>query len=134
MRSANSTWRRRTVSSNERHGRRRRTAALLVALGTAGAVGCRESTVCPADLQLRVTPAERTLAVGESFTPTAEAFGCGGTRRVDEVWTWETADTDIVSVDPLTGRTTGQAPGTAVVRARGRTYGLAGNGVRVTVH
>ena len=106
---------------------------LLLVTGAAGVLGCREATVCPSDLRVRVTPAERTVAIGESFTPSAEALGCGGTERLPETWRWATADTGVVAVDSLTGRTTGRAPGVAFVRARGRTYGLSDAGVRVTV-
>ena len=112
----------------------RRTAPLLMA-GAVALLGCREATVCPADLRVRVTPADRTVAVGESFTATAEAFGCGGTERLPETWVWTTVDVDVdvVEVDSLTGRITGRMPGTAFVGVRGRTYGPSGAGVRVTV-
>ena len=113
---------------------RRRAVPLLAAVCMAsGALGCRESTICPEDLQVRVTPVERTIAVGESFTPSAQAFGCGGTRRLSDTWTWDTEDTEVVTVDPPSGRTTGRAPGTACVRARGEKYGVLGAGVHVTV-
>ena len=113
-------------------GARRASHPLLLAV-VAAALGCDESTVCPADLRVHVTPAERTIAVGESFTPTAEALGCGGTQRLPETWVWATADTGVVAVDSLTGRTTGRVPGAAAVRARGLTYGPSGASVRVTV-
>ena len=111
---------------------RRRTAPLLV-IWTAGLLACQDTTVCPADLRMRVTPAERTIAVGESFTATAEALGCGGTRRLEETWTWGTEDTAVVTVESTSGRITGRAPGAAFVGVRGQRYGSLGAGVRVTV-
>jgi hypothetical protein len=87
---------------------------------------------CKADLQMRLSPLERTLAVGESFTPSARFFGCGGTEPLNDVVTWTAQDTSIVRVDLATGRTTGLAQGTTFVVPSGRRYGTVGS-VRVTV-
>jgi hypothetical protein len=84
-------------------------------------------------LRFGVVPAERVLGVGETFTATAEAYGCLGSKRLTETWVWRTADTAVVAVDSLAGRITGRAPGVALVGVRGRTYGDVGMGVRVTV-
>ena len=108
-------------------------SVLAVAALCAGLSGCNTPTVCPSDLRLHVSPAERTIAVGESFTATAEALGCGGTRRLSEAWVWRVADTAVVRVDSLSGRITGRAPGSAFVEAHGRTYGYLGAGVQDTV-
>jgi hypothetical protein len=111
----------------------RRHLAPLLVVWAAGLLGCQDTMVCPSDLQMRVTPSERTIAVGESFTATAEALGCGGTQRLEETWTWGTRDTAIVAVEPASGRITGRAPGAAFVGVRGERYGNLGVGVQVIV-
>jgi len=99
----------------------------------AAASGCREFTAaCPDDLRFRTTPSTRTLRVGEAFTASAEAFGCAGTRRLDEVWTWRAADAAVVRVDSLTGRITGVAAGRTLVTPVGRRYG-SGEPLEATV-
>jgi hypothetical protein len=87
---------------------------------------------CDADLQVRFNPANRTLAVGESFTPSVRLLGCGGTEPLSEVVTWAAQDTSIVRVDAASGRTLALRTGTTVVLATGQTYHNVG-GVSVTV-
>jgi hypothetical protein len=104
--------------------------ALLLSLA---AGGCSDFVVgCPDDLQFRTTPTTRTIRVGEAFTASAEARGCGGTKRLDDVWTWRAADSVVVRVDSLAGRITGRAPGMTFVTPTGRRYG-SGVPVAVTV-
>jgi hypothetical protein len=91
-----------------------------------GACGCK------ADLQVRLSPSERILAVGESFTPSARLFGCGGTEPLSDFVTWTAQDTSIIRVDLVSGRTVGLAQGTTLVLASGQRYHGLG-GVRVTV-
>ena len=81
---------------------------------------------CDADLQSRISPANRTLAVGESFTPSVELLSCGGTRPLSDVITWSAQDSTVVRVDPGTGRTTALRSGTTSVVASGAKYGYAG--------
>lgn len=87
---------------------------------------------CDADLRVRFDSMNRTLAVGESFTPSVELLGCGGTEPLSDVVTWAAQDTSIVRVDAASGRTLALSPGTTVVVATGQTYHGVG-GVSVTV-
>ena len=107
---------------------------LVVAAGAAAlATACDEPTrVCPSDLRTRVTPAELTLAVGESAAVFAEALGCGGTELLAERFVWTSSDTLVARVDAATGRVTGYAPGATDVIAAGQDYHGHGR-VAVTV-
>lgn len=87
---------------------------------------------CDADLTVRFTPVTRTLAVGESFTPSVRLLGCGGTEPLSDVMTWAAEDTSIVRVDVASGRTLALRAGTTMVLATGQTYHTVG-GVSVTV-
>lgn len=100
----------------------------IVILGGALATGCGCKTV----LRWRLDPAQRTLVVGESFTPTMQFLGCGGTEPLNDVIVWHATDTTIVRVDSLSGRTTGRRVGATDVFPTGRLYGTAG-AVRVVV-
>lgn len=107
-------------------------AGVLALVGSLSSCQVLPSLTCSADLSLRLTPSERTISVGESFTPEATFFGCGGDRRLEDVITWAADDLGIVSVDPKTGRTTGRAPGQTFVTPTGERYGKLAS-VRVTV-
>ena len=87
---------------------------------------------CTLELQASVTPTAQTLHVGESFTPVAKILSCGGRLQVSDSLRWSASDAAIVQVDSVTGRTTGLAPGQAVVSFDGRSYHV-GAGVTVTV-
>lgn len=80
-------------------------------------------TVCTDELGFGVRPSERTLAVGESFTPEARATTCSGRETVDIDWEWSASDTTVVRVDARTGRTVGLRPGEAVVIATESPHG-----------
>jgi hypothetical protein len=88
---------------------------------------------CTDDLTYRMSPTAQTIAVGESFTPQAEFRGCGGSKPLDDEFSWSSSDTLIVRVEALTGRVTGRAAGSAIVEARGSRYGRLPLGVSVTV-
>lgn len=98
---------------------------LLAALSVAGsAAGCGlVPTGCDADLRTRVSPTEKTLAVGERFTATLQFLGCGGTRSLSDVITWSATDTAVVRVDAASGLVTGRRAGQTHVIGSGRTYG-----------
>jgi|SRR5215831_3725933 len=95
----------------------------------AGIVGCG----C-ADVGLsRVSPAELTLAVGQSATLVySTGGGCrSGNRTTDIVLheaptVWHSRDTVVVAVDSLTGCVIGRSAGTAQV--------YSGGGSAATVH
>ena len=98
----------------------------IVCLSTQSACGCN------ADLRQDLNPTERTIAVGESFSPSVRFLGCGGTEPLADEITWSASDTAVVRVDVSSGRTTGVGPGMATVVPTGRRYGRL-NAVRVTV-
>lgn len=86
--------------------------------------GCSLVAPCGTDeLQYRVVPTSQAIAVGESFTPSAEFRGCQGRKPLDDVITWSATDTTVVRVDAVSGRVTGRAAGVAAVQARGAKYG-----------
>jgi hypothetical protein len=107
---------------------------LVTALSVAGsAAGCGLiPTGCDADLQMRVSPTERTLAVGESFTARLQFLGCGGTRPVSDVITWSATDTAVVRVDSTSGLVIGRRAGQTRVVGSGRKYGT-GASIPITV-
>jgi uncharacterized protein YjdB len=110
--------------------------AAAAALSLAGASGCRTPfTACTLELRVEVSPAEKTIRVGESFQARAEGVSCGGRDRSPYAVDWRTADTGVVSVDATTGRVTGLAPGTATVTAHEPTVSADWSlgSVRVTV-
>lgn len=78
---------------------------------------------CTDDLQFRVTPTARTVAIGESFTPSAEFRGCRGSKHLEDTIRWSATDTTFVRVDSVSGQITGRAKGTTQVQARGAKYG-----------
>ena len=79
-----------------------------------------------------ITPPIVVVSVGQSQTPKAQ--WCRGGRYDDLAPNWSlasTADANVVSLDPVTGRITGKRAGTATVIA---TYaGVSGTSVQVTV-
>jgi hypothetical protein len=91
------------------------------------------AVTCTLELGVRLTPGSRSIAVGESFTPSVEITTCGGQLRLTDEITWATTDTSVVAVDAGTGRTTGRALGRAEVRPVGRRYGRLLGSIGVTV-
>jgi hypothetical protein len=94
----------------------RRCGIVLLALTLA--ISCRASdvVVCPADPpRVRITPDALSLAVGQSSSPRARAFVCGGTQEVAWIGRWRSADSAIARIDTLTGLVTARARGTTVV-------------------
>lgn len=85
--------------------------AALVILVFVGACGLVGPEACTDDLRWTVTPTEADLAVGESVTVRAEAFGCGGEEPLQEEMRWSSADPAVASVDEVTGQVTANAPG-----------------------
>ena len=91
----------------------------IVALFTVVATGCSGGPfspgMCTLELGMHLTPAEATIAVGQSVTPKLELTSCGGRKRWTPTVVWLTTDTAVVSVDSITGQTTGRASGSAHV-------------------
>jgi hypothetical protein len=106
---------------------------LTCLLGLLATNACTPVTgACTDDLSWRLTPRERTLRVGESFTPELALFGCRGSRRLSDVVTWATENGDVVAVDAATGRVAALAAGQATVTASAAHYGVR-DAVHVTV-
>jgi hypothetical protein len=112
-----------------------RSCLFAAAASAATLAACRAEPAvesCTDDLVLGVSPAERTIRVGETFTADAGALGCGGRHRLTDSWTWRAADSAVVGVDSVSGAITGRAVGETTVSPTGRKYGRNGD-VRVTV-
>lgn len=110
-----------------------RSLRLTGLLGLLAASACSRITgACTDDLSWRLTPRERTLRVGESFTPELALFGCRGSKRLSDVVTWGTEDEGVVAVDAATGRVAALAAGQATVTASAAHYGVR-DAVHVTV-
>src|SRR5215831_6928507 len=85
-------------------------------------VGCG----CAGVALSRVSPAEVTLAVGQSATLVySTGGGCRSGNRTTDIdlheapTVWHSADSLVVAADSLTGRVTGRSPGTAQVYSGG---------------
>jgi hypothetical protein len=90
------------------------------------------SVMCTMELRIKLTPPTQTLAVGESFTPAIELSSCGGQLQLSDTVRWAAADSAVVRVDSVSGRTTGLRAGQTMVLPRGAKYGAL-LGVLVTV-
>ena len=115
---------------------RRSFAASVIASATALAFasGCVivDPSCSSGGAAIFVSPTTVVVAVGASTTPRASWCRDGRYDRMSPHWSLgSTADANIISLDPETGRITGKRPGTATVMAR---YdGMDGSVVRVTV-
>jgi hypothetical protein len=107
-------------------------SAVLVLASTSGCVIVDPSCGSRGGATILVSPSVVYVAVGESRTP--RASWCRGGRYDDVPAHWSlgaTADANVISLDPATGRITGKRAGTAAVIA---TYdGAEGTRVEVTV-
>jgi hypothetical protein len=84
------------------------------------------SVLCTMELIPVYTPPAQTLAVGESFTPSLRATGCGGHLSYTDIYRWRASDSTIIRVDSLSGVTTGLRPGLALLLATGARFGPLG--------
>ena len=105
--------------------------AILLALIVFSA-RCPSGVVCPADLRVKFTPADTTIAVGQHFTAQVALSGCGGTQTLVDEITWTSESPGIASAQQTTGFVTGVAAGDTRILATGRTYGAVG-GIHVVV-
>jgi hypothetical protein len=112
--------------------RRRASRGRVLAVGSVLAViaasACSQlpgaTGVCTSDLSWRLAPRERTLRVGETFTPELALFGCGGSERLSDVATWSAADARLTAVDARSGRVTALAVGQGTVTVTTERYGV----------
>lgn len=106
---------------------------LLACLWGLAVSGCGAifSGDCTDELGINLSPSEKTVSIGQSFSPSLELTTCGGRKRWHPTVVWLTADTAVVRVDSISGRITGRAQGSALVTAVEHasnadfTYGLA---------
>lgn len=102
-----------------------------VLLGGCSLVG---PEACTDDLTWRVSPDEVELALGQSTTVQAEAFGCGGKEPLEEDMRWTSADQEVATVDLTTGRVTAMGTGaTAITGEDEGPYGIGPVEIPVTV-
>ena len=97
------------------------------------ACGLVEGSGCNADLRINVAPIAQSLRIGESFTPTAHALGCGGREDLQQTWTWRSGDSTVVNTNVLTGRSIAMKAGSTNVLADGVPYPAARVVIPVTV-
>lgn len=92
---------------------------LLACLCGLAVSGCAAifSGDCTDELGINLSPSEKTVSIGQSFTPSLELTTCGGRKRWHPNVVWLTADTGVVRVDSISGRITGRAQGSALVTA-----------------
>ncbi len=106
---------------------------LVVAASVMGC-GVLDPDVCTLDLTWRVTPTEASLAVGESVTAKAEAFGCSGRQPLAEEMRWSSDDPTVASVNEITGLISAEATGiTKIIGEDMGPYGIGPVEIRVTV-
>ncbi len=110
--------------------RRQLIVAALCLLGSACMTD--DEIGCTAELIVHLSGTERTIVVGERFTPWVRLYGCGGRERLTDSFTWRAEDPRVVAVDAARGTVTGLAPGRTAVAVRGATYHELG-AVLVTV-
>jgi hypothetical protein len=77
---------------------------------------------CTLELRWMFTPAQPSIAVGETFTPSITVTSCGGYVTLIDDFSWSVNDPTIVSVNAATGATVGLKPGTTYLIVQGRKY------------
>jgi hypothetical protein len=99
----------------------------LVAVSLTG-IACSDTqpTACPAVTAAhpRPTPGDTTIHVGQSFTLVLQSIVFPSIAPCDGAVTivptrWATADTNVISLDTLTGRVTGRSIGDAHISPSG---------------
>lgn len=76
---------------------------------------------CTDDLRFSVTPAETTVAVGDSFAVAAPLYTCGGSVQLPDTVRWQADDIEILDVSPG-GLVYAAAAGDARIIARSRSH------------
>ena len=100
---------------------------LIVAALCLGAATCMAGEeACTAALMIQLSETERTIAVGERFTPWVRLSGCGGREHESDTFSWRAEDPRVVAVDAERGTVTGLALGRTLVAVRGAAHGELG--------
>jgi uncharacterized protein YjdB len=106
--------------------------ASAIALGTTGCLLVDASCGGGGGASILISPTVVFVSVGQSTTPKASWCRNGRYDNMNPQWSLgSSADANVISLDPVTGRITGKRAGTATVIA---TYqGVEGSRVTVTV-
>jgi uncharacterized protein YjdB len=106
--------------------------ASAIALGTTGCLLVDASCGGGGGASIHISPTVVFVSVGQSTTPKASWCRNGRYDNMNPQWSLgSSADANVISLDPVTGRITGKRAGTATVIA---TYqGVEGSRVTVTV-
>jgi hypothetical protein len=107
-------------------------ASLAAAMALWGCSSRPTASLCTDELNVRPVPGDTTLSVGQQFTAHVLLSTCGGTRQVNDTFTWTSQDSAVARVDRLTGVATAVAPGRTSLMATSATYGALG-GSSITV-
>jgi len=99
--------------------------ASLVLLVTA--TGCSRLTrMCTAELGVRVSPRDTTVALGSSLRPVVQLTSCGGAQHLTDNIAYLSSDPAVVRVDSASGTLTALRVGSATISVTGATYGSLG--------
>jgi uncharacterized protein YjdB len=112
--------------------RHARTAAALAVIALVGACGMLVDPVCTSELGWEITPTARTLAVGQTLTPSGTIVTCGGRDREPAQLVLVITDSTIVTLAADARSVTAVGLGTAQVLATDARYGPLGY-ITVTV-
>jgi Bacterial Ig-like domain (group 2) len=87
---------------------------------------------CADDLQIRTSPIDTTIRIGQQFHVGVTLRGCHGQLPLSDVITWTSEDSTVARVDSTSGTVTGWSVGATVIWGTGVTYGSVAAS-RVTV-
>lgn len=91
---------------------------MLPAFASLLLIGCATDdslVACTGLVEVSVIPASRTIAVGETFTPTSVATGCAADAARPFTIRWRSGSPQVVVVDSLSGSVRGISPGQTIV-------------------
>jgi hypothetical protein len=89
--------------------------------------GCSRLTkACTAELGVRVSPRDTTVAVGSALRPVVQLTSCGGAQYVTDHIAYSSSDPAVVRVDSASGTLTALRVGSATISVSGATYGSLG--------
>ena len=96
-------------------------AAALLIFAVSGCVIVGDPTCTGGGASVVVAPGVVVVSVGESFTPNGSDSWCDGGRQAYGSPSWSLSkpgDSNVIALDPSTGRITGRSAGVATVVAR----------------
>lgn len=111
-------------------GRLLRAIAISAALSA-----CSEppsATICTSELRVQLSPSDTSVPAGRAFTIGARLSGCSGKVQLEDVFTFDSTEPAVATVDATSGRVTAVTAGEARIAVTGERYGSLGF-VRVMV-